>query len=304
MTNGETGGTGCAVLGAGAMGGALARVLAGAGHSVTLWNRSHARAAALSGEGLRPVRAIEDAVAAGRLLIICVTDYRVARELLGSKRVRELLKGRTVVQFSTGAAAEARDMAGAVNALGADYLDGALMCYPEVIGTQEALIVYGGDKAVFDRAAGALNALGGLTTWLDEDPGSACTIDLALMSVSYSSVLGFLHGAALAEAGGLPLETFTALAVGGTSHLQGVFDDLGWRIAGGGYDETGAVLETHLAAIDKILAQSRADGVADEVPLASRRSLVQAVNRGLGRADLAAVFEMMRRSAARGRRGC
>jgi 3-hydroxyisobutyrate dehydrogenase-like beta-hydroxyacid dehydrogenase len=60
-----------AVGGFGLMGSALARAFAKSGHSVAVWNRTYERAEALAGDGITPVRLIEDAVGSAGLVVAC-----------------------------------------------------------------------------------------------------------------------------------------------------------------------------------------------------------------------------------------
>ena len=62
------------MLGLGAMGTALARTWLAAGHPLTVWNRTPARAAALAPEGARVAGSAAQAVAANTLVVVCLLD--------------------------------------------------------------------------------------------------------------------------------------------------------------------------------------------------------------------------------------
>ncbi len=66
-------------------------------------------------------------------------------------------------------------------ALGAAYIDGAIMTYPENIGKPEALILFAGEDAVWQRCRPLVACLGGRTVHLGRDVGSAAAVDLALL---------------------------------------------------------------------------------------------------------------------------
>ena len=70
------------LLGLGAMGSALARTWLAAGHPLTVWNRSPARAAALAAEGARVADSATQAVAANSLVITCLLDNDSVGEAL------------------------------------------------------------------------------------------------------------------------------------------------------------------------------------------------------------------------------
>ncbi|WP_307847242.1 NAD(P)-binding domain-containing protein [Micromonospora sp. D93] len=70
------------ILGLGAMGTALARTWLAAGHPLTVWNRTPARAAALAPHGARVADSAAQAVAANTLVVVCLLDDTSVGEVL------------------------------------------------------------------------------------------------------------------------------------------------------------------------------------------------------------------------------
>ena len=95
------------VLGLGRMGSALARALLLRGCDVVVWNRSPARAEPLVASGARLAGSVAQAVAASRLVLICVADHRVSRALLESDGVAKEISGRTIVSVAMGCSFDA-----------------------------------------------------------------------------------------------------------------------------------------------------------------------------------------------------
>lgn len=95
------------VIGLGLMGQALAGAFLKAGHPTTVWNRTSARADRLVAEGARLVPTVGDALRAGSLTIICVTDYPAMRELLGARDVD--LGGTMLIDLTSGSSAQAKE---------------------------------------------------------------------------------------------------------------------------------------------------------------------------------------------------
>ena len=88
------------------------------GHEVTVWNRSDSeRAAALEAAGARRAASPAAAAAAAPLVLMCVTDYPAADEVLAAPGVLDALAGRDFVQFTNGTeaagASAARDWSAA-----------------------------------------------------------------------------------------------------------------------------------------------------------------------------------------------
>lgn len=193
------------------MGATIAAVLLKAGFSVSVWNRSPDKAKPLEKIGADEASSAEDAIEESPCTIVCIDGYRNASTLLDRPRVREALTGRTVIQLSTGTPKEAADFGNWVSENGGDYLDGAIMVYPETLGSKQAQILVGGPENVFDRCRGFLNALGGDVRYLGNNVRAAAALDLALLSWLASDNCGVMHGARICESEGVPVDLYASL---------------------------------------------------------------------------------------------
>jgi 3-hydroxyisobutyrate dehydrogenase-like beta-hydroxyacid dehydrogenase len=81
------------MIGLGAMGSALARVFIGAGHSVTLWNRTAARMKPLTSRGATAAGSPADAAMASPICVICIDNYSATRSLIEQAGMLEPLSG-------------------------------------------------------------------------------------------------------------------------------------------------------------------------------------------------------------------
>ena len=97
------------VIGLGRMGAALASAMHAAKHDLTVWNRSAARMRRFAERGVTAAGDAAAAVAASPVVVICIDNYTVTNELLGSADIAPLLAGRTIVQLSTGTPREAQE---------------------------------------------------------------------------------------------------------------------------------------------------------------------------------------------------
>ena len=116
------------IAGLGRMGSAMAERLIEVGHELTVWNRSPAKMQPLVDMGAAPAATAAAAVEASPVVLVNIDDYSSTRALFEAADVVEKLSGRVVVQLSTGTPHEAREFEAWFNSLGADYLDGALLC--------------------------------------------------------------------------------------------------------------------------------------------------------------------------------
>src|SRR5690606_5050862 len=130
------------VVGLGNMGSALARALLKSGHRVTVWNRSAHKAQSLVAEGAVLADDLRSATEESNIVVACVPTFTVFDELF--KPVSGALKGRALVNLTTGTPGESRRTAGWASAAGIGYLSGAIMATPSLIGRPETFIFYGG----------------------------------------------------------------------------------------------------------------------------------------------------------------
>ncbi|MEV5881228.1 NAD(P)-binding domain-containing protein [Streptomyces sp. NPDC052020] len=182
------------LLGAGAMGTALARAWLAAGHPVTVWNRTPARAEALAAEGAAVARGAAEAVAASRLVIACLLDD----DSVGAALDGADLTGRDVVNLTTGTPAQGRARAAWVQERGARFLDGGIMAVPPMIGAADsgAYVFYSGSAGLFEEHRETLAVPAG-TRYVGADPGFAALHDVALLSAMYGMFAGLSHAFAL-----------------------------------------------------------------------------------------------------------
>ena len=131
---------GVTVIGLGLMGSALARTAASAGLEVTVWNRSPSRAQAFADGLARAASTVEDAVSASEVVVVCVRNHDATNEALRTPAVEERLAGKVLVQLSTGTPAQAREAADWAASVGAAYLDGSIMGFPQDIGCRSSAV--------------------------------------------------------------------------------------------------------------------------------------------------------------------
>ena len=279
------------VLGTGTMGSALARALLGAGHSVTVWNRTAERATPLGAEGATVATDPAAAIAASEIVLICVASPDVVDAVLASDDVREALHGRTLVQLTTGRPDAIRR--GAAALVGATtFLGAAILAFPRMIGTPDAVILVGGKKADAEPVIPVLEALGTVRV-VGADPGDPSAMDAALIAFFYGSISGFLSGARIARAAGLDIAAYAELS--GPFLRDFVADataDAGARALSGDLSDPQSSLDTHFGGIDDLVLGTAGDvGVESAVLTAIRDELAAAVAAGQGDLDIAALLD-------------
>ncbi|MFD4181603.1 NAD(P)-dependent oxidoreductase [Rhodococcus sp. NPDC058514] len=182
------------LLGLGAMGTELARAWLAAGTPLTVWNRTPHRAQVLAGQGATVAATAAEAVAAGRLVVVCLLDDESVGDALDGID----LSGKDLVNLTTGTPAQARARADWARARGARFLDGGIMAVPPMIGAPDsgAYVFYSGSEDLFTEHREVLAVPAG-TTFVGADPGFAALHDVALLSAMTGMFAGVAHAFAL-----------------------------------------------------------------------------------------------------------
>ena len=283
------------VIGLGQLGSALAGAFLKGGRPTTVWNRSGDKAEPLTREGANRTATPAEAVSASRLVVVCVSDYAAVHEILDP--LGEVLAGKVLVNLSSGTPEQAREMAEWAAGGGADYLDGAVMSSPYLVGRSEAVLLYAGSPATFETYGPALGSLGG-ATYLGTDPGVASLYDAALFGMNWGLLSGFLHAAALVGTEGVRATEFASVATGYLPFVTGLLSDIARQIEEGRYPDDDGTIEVHAAAMDHLIHTSLEHGIGADVPKLVKGLLERGVATGYGADGMASLIEVVRSPAS------
>ncbi|MFE4515022.1 NAD(P)-dependent oxidoreductase [Kitasatospora sp. NPDC056783] len=281
------------VIGLGPMGRAMAGAFLDAGYAVTVWNRTAGRADELVARGAERAPSAEAAVAANELVVLSLTDYDAALAVLGS--AEPALAGKTVANLGSDTPERAREVAGWLAERGAGHLTGGVQVPPSGIGSPGSSAFYSGPAELFERHRAALEVLTG-ADYRGEDPGLAQLYYQIQMDLFWTSMVGYLHATAIAEANGIPAEDFRPYAVSTASLLPGMVEFYAPRITAG--DHRGDVdrLTMALASIEHVRHTVEASGVDGALPALLAETVRRGVEAGNGGASLSTLVEQFRRA--------
>ena len=191
------------VVGLGRMGSALASAFARGGHEVTVWNRSSNRAERFRPLGVAVGDSLQSACRASDVTVMCVADYDVARALLMDRDAVAGLRGRTLVQLTSGTPRDGRALGEWASTHDVGHLEGKIISYPEAIGTPDAVLLYAGASRVFEAARPVVSALGGDPVYLGDDVGHPAALDASLLAMVVGAYVDNMVGRALCEREGI-----------------------------------------------------------------------------------------------------
>jgi 3-hydroxyisobutyrate dehydrogenase-like beta-hydroxyacid dehydrogenase len=255
--------------------------LKAAGHEVTGWNRTRAKAEPLIAQGMRWAETPREAAAQSEIVFSIVTDAKAVRSVaLGRDGIISgIAKGAIFIDMSTIEPEESRAIAEEFAKAGAVMLDGPLSGSPVTVTQGNASIMIGGDEAAFERARPVLLAIGPKVTRIGGN-GLACQMKIAVNLLLMVEVICFGEAVALAEKGGVARE----VALDAILKSVAASPVLGYR---GPFILEGKMPEVPLADVtlqqkDMMLALNLGRRLGSPVPLAAAANEMMNACRGLG----------------------
>jgi 3-hydroxyisobutyrate dehydrogenase-like beta-hydroxyacid dehydrogenase len=282
------------VLGAGSMGITLARLYHRAGYRVSIWNRTAARTEGLPAGGIQVPETLTAAIEAGDVILVCVLDYAATNAILSADGVAASLKGKTLVQLSTGSPKEARALNSYLQASGVAFLAGALQVAPEQMAQPDTTILLSGDEAVFRGHKTTLDVMGGNIQYLGEDISLASAMDLATLSAIYGTLIGFFHGAASSAAAGFDVTAYAGIVAATLPSFAGFLKHEAAVIQSGDYRISQSPLSISIGATQRILEAADESGLNNEFPRLAAALLSRAGAAGYAGEELAAMVKILR----------
>ena len=282
------------VLGLGSMGQTLVRLFLDKGYEVTVWNRTAGKADALAARGAVAARSAADAVRASPVAVMCVYDYRAADAILAMEGVAAALDGRLLVQLTTGSPQDAREAEAWAHRQGASYLEGAIQAAPDQMGQPDTPILVSGAEAAFRAAEPLLQVLGGGIVYLGGKASAAAAMDLATLSTIYGTLLGFLHGARVAEHEGFDVAEYGRIVAGIMPTFAGFLQHEGGVIQSGDFAISQSPMRISIEATQRILQTAQQAGINTEFPAFAAGLFKRADAAGLGGEEVAALIKLLR----------
>jgi 3-hydroxyisobutyrate dehydrogenase-like beta-hydroxyacid dehydrogenase len=207
------------VIGLGAMGSGIARTLIEGGCKVSVWNRSRAKVDDLVAVGAIGCNEPKEALDANTIVIVCVSDYAVWRHIIQEHSLASHFEDTCIIQLTTGTIDDVQTHASLIHNNGGRLVEGAVMCYPRNLGTDEAALLLSGAPNVVEECTPILSILDENWKSLGEDINQPSVLSRSLMSGLTGALMGLVNGAAICRAGGVSLDVFMKFNEGTNSIL-------------------------------------------------------------------------------------
>jgi 3-hydroxyisobutyrate dehydrogenase-like beta-hydroxyacid dehydrogenase len=202
-------------VGLGVMGGGVARRLLEAGHEVTGYNRTAAKADALAAHGMRLATTPREAAEQSDVVFSMVTNTKaLAAVTEGPDGILVGLgAGKIYIDMSTVSPSASRELAERVRERGAVMLDAPVSGSVITLEQGKLSVIVGGDTAAFERVQPILRDIGPTVTHVGGN-GQAVLMKIATNLSLAVQMLAFSEGVLLAEKGGISRENAVRVMTG------------------------------------------------------------------------------------------
>lgn len=195
-------------VGLGAMGGRIVKRLLDAGHTVTGYNRTKAKAQWLLDQGMRWGETPRAVAEATNIIFTMVSNTAALYEVTGgdSGILAGLRTGKVYIDMSTISPAASRARATQVAEKGAHMLDSPVSGSVITLEQGNLALMVGGEKAIYEQVKPILLDIGPKVSYLGAN-GLAVLMKIAINLNLQVQMMAFCEGLLLAEKGGIPRET-------------------------------------------------------------------------------------------------
>jgi 3-hydroxyisobutyrate dehydrogenase-like beta-hydroxyacid dehydrogenase len=279
------------------MGSAMARNLLKAGHDVTVYNRTRARAEALARGGAK-VAASPAETASGEVVISMLADDHALEDvLLGSGNLLSKLRPEQIhVSMSTISVELSRNLVEAHRRHGTGFISAPVFGRPEAAEAAKLFIVVAGPKALVAKCEPLFSAMGQKTFVLGEDPPAANVVKLSGNFLIVSTLECMGEAFALVRKHGIDPQQYLDILT--NSFFSAPFQkNYGGIIAQEKYEPAGFRMRLGLKDVRLILAAADAANVPMPVASVLHDRFLTGISRGLGEKDWSAIAQLEAESA-------
>lgn len=284
-------------IGLGSMGLGMARNLLKAGHEITVYNRTRAKAEALAAEGAKVADSPVEACGGEAIFTMLADDAALEAVVFGDQGIlTAAAKGLIHVSMSTISPALSRRLAVAHAERGQGYVAAPVFGRPEAAAAAKLIVVAAGKAESVERCRPALEAIGQKVFDAGAEPDKANLIKVSgnFMIASMLETLGEVF--AVLRKSGVDPKLFLEI-VNGNLFRSPVYELYGKAIAEGRFEPAGFKLR--LGMKDVKLALAAAEEVNAPMPLGSllRDHFLSGVARGYGDIDWAGLSKVIAEDA-------
>ncbi len=283
-------------LGLGTMGTPMARNMARAGNTVSVWNRSPGKAGSVVECGAREVESPMDALRVPVSFSALADDHAFAGTVLSPDSLAAMRSGSVHVNLATVSPDMAKHAVEALAGIGVRYVASPVFGRAEVADAGNLTVLAAGDRTAVDEVAPLLDTIGRRTWRIGEDAEQANILKILGNYLIANALQSIAEATTIAEkVGGSPQ---LLMDIMNDSLFPGVvYEGYGRMIASRTYEPTGFGLALGLKDVRLARAQAHAADVTLPFGSVLEDVFVDALAHGQARQDWSAITEATRRRA-------
>ncbi len=287
-----------AFIGLGNMGSAMATNLLKAGHTLSVYNRTRARADELKPLGARVAATPGEAAAGAEVAITMLADdHALESVVFGKGSLLDSLPPNAIhVSMSTISVALSRRLAAAHAERKQHYVSAPVFGRPEAAAAAKLFIVAAGPAAQIDRCRPLFDAMGQKTFLAGDDASGANLMKLAGNFLITAVIEGLAESFALVRKAGLDANLFHEILTNSLFNAP-IYKTYGALINSQKFEPAGFKLPLGLK--DNRLLLAAAEEQAVPMPMASliRDRFLAALGQGMGELDWSAISKLSAKDA-------
>jgi 3-hydroxyisobutyrate dehydrogenase-like beta-hydroxyacid dehydrogenase len=272
-----------AFLGTGLLGSGMVERMLRNGETVTVWNRTAAKARPLEEKGAAVAGTAAEAAAGASRVHMTMPDDAVVDAIVETIRPR-LAADAIVIDHSTTSPRGTAARVPKLNAAGVRFLHAPVFMSPQMARDGVGIMLVAGPRPLFEEARPALEKMTGEVWYVGEEPDRAAAYKIFGNSMLFVIAAGVTDVFAMAKGLGIPAAD--ALAVFSKFQPGGVIKARGEKMARGDFSAT---FELTMARKDMRLMLEAAAGQPMVVLPAIAERMDEAIAGGHGQEDLGAI---------------
>ena len=285
------------LIGLGHMGTPVARNLIKAGHRLTVYNRTRAKAEALAGEGAGIAPTIAEACRAEVLITLLADDAAVESVVFGPGGVLDSLPGGAIhLSISTISVALSERLLQSHQSRGQVFAVATVFGRPEAAAAAALFIVAAGHNAALAKCEPLFEAIGQKSFNLSERPADANLVKLAGNFLIASVIESLGEAVALIRKAGVDPHRFVEILTG-SLFAAPVYKTYGTIIANEAYEPAGFKMPLGLKDVRLALAAAEALNVALPVASLLRDHFLTGLAQGGAESDWSALARLSAKNA-------
>ncbi len=275
------------VLGTGLMGAPIAERFLKFGYETFVYNRTFEKAKRLEAVGAKAFEKPVEVIRKADYLIVMLSDFNAIRAtLLNGSEVE--LKGKTLIQMSTIAVRESRELGEIVKANGGRYLEAPVLGSIPQIKEGKLIIMAAGSQELFEEVKPLLQVVGEKLTFVGET-GKAAAMKLALNQLIASLTAAFSTSLGLVRKYGINVDLFMDV-LRESALYSPTFDKKLPRMLKRNFENPNFPLKHLLKDVNLILDECNETGVKTDILEGVKKIVERGLQMGLDEKDYSSLY--------------